>query len=325
MKKRTAVLAMGIMLIGLTGCGENTSSDGTYTIGISMEDLNTSFCLTNYRAMLDRAEELQNVEIVVSVAQGDANIQNQQIQDFIAQGVDAVVCSPIDNTAIAAVVDECQEEGVPIIMDNRAVAEGSCDPDAQVLSDNKQMAYEEMKWFIEKAKEEGKTYKCLMLIGNLGDGNAVERRDGYQQAIEEFGDGIVEIVVSVPTEWDYEVALSGLQSALAAYPEINMLVLPSDFLWEPVQTALSEIGKWAPMGEENHMVCLSFDGDDTGVQMVEDGYCEANAAQSAVGQGITCIDTAISLIDGEELSERDIKDAGLLITYENYEEVKDQL
>lgn len=324
MKKYIAGLLLAAVITS-TGIIQTVSvyAADEYTIGVAMEDLNTEFWLKNYEAMQAKAEELGNVTLVDAIAGGDANKQNQQIQDFIAKGVDAIICAPKDNAAIATVVDECNDAGIPIIMNNRPVVEGSCEPDAQVLSDNELMAYEEMKWFIEKAKEENASYKCLMLVGNLGDGNAVERRDGYQRAVDEFGEGVVEIVVSVPTEWDHEVALSGLQSALAAYPEINMLILPSDFLWEPVQTALTEIDKWAPVGEENHMVCISFDGDEVGLQMVEDGYCWANAAQSAVLQGETCIDTAIKLIQGETLEDRDIKDAGMLVTLDNDQEVQE--
>lgn len=297
----------------------------TYTIGVSMEDLNTKFWLSNYQGMKDRAAELGNVTLVEAIAGGDANLQNQQIEEFIAQGVQAVICAPKDNAAIATAVDECNEAGIPIIMDNRPVVEGSCTPDAQVLSDNEAMAYEEMKWFIQKAKDEGKSYKCLMLIGNLGDGNAVERRDGYQAAVDQFGSGIIDIVVSVPTKWDHGVALSGLQSALAAYPDIDMIILPSDFLWEPVQTALQEAGKWAKKGEEHHVACISFDGDETGIGMVADGYCSADAAQSARPQGIACVDVAIRLINGEKLENRDIKDSGMLVTSENINELKGTL
>lgn len=346
MKKILALALALVMLLGLAACAaseekpaatpEQTAADApaaeetpaaadgkTYTIGVAMEDLNTQFWLSNYQAMKDRAAELGNVTLVEAIAGGDANLQNQQILDFIAQGVDAIICAPKDNAAIATAVEECNEAGIPIIMDNRPVVEGSCEPDAQVLSDNRSMAYEEMKWFIERAKADGKSYKCLMLIGNLGDGNAVERRDGYQAAVDEFGQGVVDIVVSVPTEWDHEVALSGLQSALAAYPDIDMMILPSDFLWEPVQTALTEAGKWAKKGEENHVVCISFDGDETGKQMLADGYCWADAAQSAALQGTTCVDTAIKLADGETLDSRDVKDSGLLVTFENFDEVKD--
>ena len=343
MKKILALALALVMLLGLAACAaseekpaatpEQTAADApaaeetpaaadgkTYTIGVAMEDLNTQFWLSNYQAMKDHAAELGNVTLVEAIAGGDANLQNQQILDFIAQGVDAIICAPKDNAAIATAVEECNEAGIPIIMDNRPVVEGSCEPDAQVLSDNRSMAYEEMKWFIERAKADG---KCLMLIGNLGDGNAVERRDGYQAAVDEFGQGVVDIVVSVPTEWDHEVALSGLQSALAAYPDIDMMILPSDFLWEPVQTALTEAGKWAKKGEENHVVCISFDGDETGKQMLADGYCWADAAQSAALQGTTCVDTAIKLADGETLDSRDVKDSGLLVTFENFDEVKD--
>ena len=57
--------------------------------------------------------------------------------------------------------------------------------------------------------------------------------------------------------------------------------------------------------------------------MMADGYCWADAAQSAALQGETCVDTALSLIKGESLPSRDIKDSGLLVTCDNFEEVKD--
>ena len=256
MRKVTAVVLTIAMSLALAACGGKAEDTVTteesgkteeaenYTIGVAVDTLDTQFWIANYQAIKDRAEELGNITLVEAIASADANVQNQQIEDFIAQDVDAVICMASDGAAIAAAVDECNEAGIPIIMNNRPVVEGTADPDAQVLSDNKQMAYEEMKWFIEKSKEEGKSYKCLMLVGNLGDGNAVERRDGYQAAVDEFGEGVVEIVLSVPTEWDHEVALAGLQSGLASNPDIDMMILPSDFLWEPVQTALTEVGKW---------------------------------------------------------------------------------
>ena len=297
---------------------EESAGGDNYTIGVAIDTLDTQFWMANYQAIKDRAAELGNVTLVESIASADANVQNTQIQDFIAQEVDAIICMANDGAAIATAIDECNEAGIPIVMNNRPVVEGTADPDAQVLSDN-----EEMKWFIEKSKEENKSYKCLMLIGDLGDGNAVERRDGYQKAVDEFGEGVVDIVLSVPTEWDHEVALAGLQSGLASNSDIDMMILPSDFLWEPVQTALTEVGKWAPIGEDNHVACISFDGDETGKQMMADGYCWADAAQSAALQGETCVDTAISLIKGESLPSRDIKDSGLLVTCDNFEEVKD--
>ena len=52
--------------------------------------------MANYQAIKDRAAELGNITLVEAIASADANVQNQQIQDFIAQGVDAVICMAND-------------------------------------------------------------------------------------------------------------------------------------------------------------------------------------------------------------------------------------
>ena len=52
-------------------------------------------------------------------------------------------------------------------------------PALSLLSDNAAMAKSALQWFVDKAKKEGKTYKAILLVGNLADENAVERRKGH--------------------------------------------------------------------------------------------------------------------------------------------------
>jgi ABC-type sugar transport system substrate-binding protein len=300
------------------------ASDGNYTIGISMDDLNTEFWKANLEGMRSRAAE-KNVTLVEVVANGDANKQNEQISDLIAQGVDAIICAANDGSAIGAAIGESKAAGIPFIMDNRPV-QGDIKPDAQILSDSFQMSYDEMVWFIEHAKENNLKFEnAVMLIGDLGDENAIHRYEGYSKAIED-NPGFVNIAVEIPTEWSHEVALAGLQNALQANPNIDLIILPSDFLWTPVQSALEQVGKWAPIGEENHVAAISFDGDANGMQMMKDGYNWAVAAQAAVATGETCIDQAIYFIEGgEPLEDIDVIDPGIICTLDNFDEVKEDV
>lgn len=298
------------------------SSGGSYKIGLSMDDLNTEFWLANVKAVRERCEEL-GYELVEVVANGDANKQNEQVSDLIAQGCQAIIIAPNDGAAISSAVDECNAAGVPVIMNNRPTT-GDAIPSVQVLSDNETMAYDSMEWFIGYCNENDLIYdNTLMLIGNLSDENAVQRYDGYMKAIED-NPGPVTVVAEINTEWDHAVALAGLQNALKSNPDIDLIVMPSDFLWTPVQSALEEVGKWAPIGEENSVPCLSFDGDVNGMQMMYDGYCYVDAAQAAVGTGIKAVDWATYFIEGgEPLDEVTELDPGVICTIENFEEVRE--
>ena len=141
-----------------------SASAATYTVGLSMDDLNTEFWQGNYKAIYEKAAEL-DVEIVEAIAGGDANTQNEQIADMIAKGVKVIIIAPKDSSAIEAAIQECQDAGVKTIMDNRNTA-GNVAADAAVLSDNEQMAYDEMTWLINYAKAQNVTFdNAIMLIG----------------------------------------------------------------------------------------------------------------------------------------------------------------
>lgn len=314
----TLVLALVLVLSFST-----VASAATYKVGLSMADLNTEFWQGNYKAIYETAAEL-DVEIIEVIADDDANVQNEQISQLIAKGCQAIICAAVDSVAIDAAIQECIDAGVFIIMDNRPTT-GETVPSAQILSDNSQMAYDEMKWLINYCKTNDiKFENAIMLIGDLGDENAIHRRDGFKKAIEE-DPGYVNVVIDVPTEWNHEVALAGLQNALQAYPNCDLIITPSDFLFTPIQSALEQIGKWAKRGEENHVAIISFDGDVNGMQMLKDGYNWANAAQGAVEQGQMCVKAAVALINGETLETTDTIDPGIIATFENLDEVAESV
>jgi len=316
------ILTLAVVLAMILTVVVVPASAATYKVGLSMDDLNTEFWKGNYDAMYDKAKEM-DVEIVEVIAGGDANKQNEQISDLIAKGCKVIIIAAVDSASIISAIDECAEAGVKTIMDNRPCPDGT--PDATIVADNEQMAYDEMTWLINYAKEKGITFdNAVMLIGDLGDENAIHRRDGFKKAIEE-NPGVVNVAVEVPTEWDQEVALAGLQNALQANPDIDLIITPSDFLWTPIQSALEQAGKWAKIGEDNHVAVISFDGDVNGMQMMKDGYNWANAAQGAVEEGYMCIENAVKYLNGEEVAESEMIDPGIICNLENFDDVKESV
>lgn len=295
----------------------------TYKIGFAICHMNSGFIIANVDAVRARAAELGNVELLEMVANNDADVQNQQISDMISNGCDAIIINAYDSEAIVTAINKCQSAGIPVIMDNRP-ASADATPDATVVADNKAMAYQIMKWFIEKAQADGKTYTCALMMGDLGDQNAVERTEGYHQALDETP-GVVNVVAEIPTEWDLEVALAGLQNALQANPDINMIVVPSDGFWSAIQSALEQANKWAPIGSDNHVAVISFDGDIDGMQAMKDGYSWGDAAQDAVWEGKTCVDLAVKLASGEKLDNSIVLDTGIICNLSNFDETKESV
>lgn len=297
---------------------EPPKADKKVVIGLSMDSLESAFWVANHKAIQAKAKEL-GVDLVEMMAEGDPNKQNQQIENLIAQGVSAIICAPKDGGAIVAAVKKCHEAKIPIIMDNRPV-QGDVQPELQVLSDNYTMAKQALQWFVDKAKKDGKKYKAMLLVGNLGDENAVERKKGHKE-IADANKDIIDVVAEVPTEWNHEVALKGMQNAFQAHPEINLVITPSDFLFPPIKSVLEQNKKWAKIGEPNHMPIVSFDGDENGCKYLKEGYNWVDAAQAADKTGFICVEWAVKMAKGEKPSEKVMRDPGIILNIDNMKEV----
>jgi ABC-type sugar transport system substrate-binding protein len=315
--------SLALVLCGLVGAvlsvpSANRAADKKLKIGVSMDSLEAAFWVANEKAMKAEAAKL-GVDYVLVIAEGDANKQNQQVENLIAQGANALVIAPKDGAAIVAAVKKAKGAGVPVVMNNRPV-QGETLPDLQVLSDNYVMAKQALQWFVDKAKSQKKTYNALLLIGNLGDENAIERKKGHSEVIA-ANKGIIKVVAEVPSEWKHEVALAGMQNAFQAHPEIDLIITPSDFLFPPIKSVLEQLGRWKKIGEKGHVAIVSFDGDENGMQYMKDGYDWVDAAQAADKTGVTCIDWAVKLAKGQKPPSNVMRDPGVIVTTDNLKTV----
>ena len=99
------------------------------------------------------------------------------------------------------------------------------------------------------------------MIGDLGDVNAIQRRDGFFDVVDKNKD-IIEVVARISTEWNADKAFAGLTNAIQANPDINFLVTSSDFMHPQIEQVLKTADKWHKRGEDGHVLFGGFDGDE---------------------------------------------------------------
>jgi len=175
---------------------------------------------------------------------------------------------------------------------------------------------------IAQAKTVGKK-KAMVLLGDLGDINAVGRRDGFEAAVKE-APGIIEVVARVPTEWNQEKAQAGVVNALQANPDISFIFTSSDFLFPSIISALKSAGKYHRLGEPGHVLLGGFDGDATAYQMLKDGYLDATGVQDVYFEARQSVAAIVDLRAGKQLPEL-IRDPGFVIHQGNLTEKSPQM
>lgn len=286
------------------------------TIGVAFEILQTEYWVASFEAMKDEMNK-RGITMLEAIAEGDANRQLEQIQSFIARRVDGIIVVPKDAKTVIPMIRAANRAGIPIVLYNRP-----CDrTDARavaVVADNYKIARATVEYMAQQAKKIGGKHKAMILIGDLGDINAVGRRDGFDDALRAFSDTI-EVVSRVPTEWNQEKALAGVTNGLQANPDIDFIFTSSDFLFPSIVSALKTAGKYRKIGEEGHVVLGGFDGDATAYQMLVEGYLDADGVQDVYFESSAAVQAVLDLKSGKEVPDR-ILDEGFVIHQANLRE-----
>ena len=153
-KKVTAMAMASCMILSMTACGgskpaettaaateaatteaakeaETTAAEvkeaagGDFSdkkVGISIYKFDDNF-MTLYRTELERylTEELgfKKENITIQDGKGDQAEQTNQIQNFIASGVDVMILNLVQASSAPQVTDMCKDAGIPVVYINR--------------------------------------------------------------------------------------------------------------------------------------------------------------------------------------------------------------
>jgi ABC-type sugar transport system substrate-binding protein len=248
-------------------------------IGYSMDALENDIwrsVATMFEADMQALGEKLGREVTVQmlVADGDVGRQNAQIRDLIGLQPDVIFIAPKDSKAIVSSIAAAQEAGIPVVTHIRDSDPASeTRPEAFLGIDARHQGYSTAMALFEIMKADGVDLRVINVMGDLGDENAVLRSEGLYLAAKEVGATVLQ---DVPTGWDPDRALSGLSAALQAHPDATGVFVASDHLIQGVKTALERAGRWAPRGEAAHMYLGSQDVFPIAIQMIADGYIDAN-------------------------------------------------
>src|ERR1700744_1889970 len=111
------------MLIALAAATILSSAAHAEKIGVSMAVFDDNFLTVLRNGMTDYAKTLPGVSLQVEDAKNDVSKQLSQIQNFIANKVDAIVVNPVDTPATEAMTKIAADAGVPLVYVNREPAD----------------------------------------------------------------------------------------------------------------------------------------------------------------------------------------------------------
>jgi ABC-type sugar transport system substrate-binding protein len=252
-------------------------AEGPRTIALMFDAFDSDFWITGNSILKAKAAE-NGWKTLETISNRDQNKQNDQVKAMVERKVDGIIFIPTDNNAAIPAIRTANSANIPIIFFNRPPAPND-NKYVAIQADNRKIMQITVQSLIDIAKKQGGKYKACLLMGDLGDNNAVQRRDGALDILDQNKD-IVELVARVATEWNSDKTFAGLTNAIQAHPEINFLISPSDSQDAIIEQVLKSASKWHKTGEEGHVLFSGFDGDQNGYNLLSTKYMDVNGVQN---------------------------------------------
>lgn len=286
MKKRFLVVT-ALMAGALTAAPLSAGAEEIGSVGFSISTLNNPFFVSMADGAEAKAEEL-GVDLTIVDAGNDTAKQTSDIEDLITKGIKVLIVNPEDSAAVAPVVNDAIEAGIKIIAVDRSV--DGAEVDCYIGTDNVIAGETAGAYFAEKM---GDGAKIAILEGIPGASSAIERNQGFLNAVEDK----LDIVTSQTANYDRAEGLTVTENILQANPDIVGILSANDEMALGAIEAVEAAGK-VP-GED--ILITGFDAGDDAVAAVEAGKMLFTVEQGTVEMGETAVESALKMMQGEEV------------------------
>jgi inositol transport system substrate-binding protein len=291
MNKYTLTLLAALLAATFTGCKQksNPAADNRITIGISYQNLQNEFIINIQDAVRAEAGKL-NVNLVEADGQGNAENQISQVQNFIAQGVNAIILNPYDKEGSAPAVDLAVKAHIPIVVVNALVSNLE-KADAYVGSEDAEAGRIAAQRIMDVLHGKG---SIAVIHGPNGHSAEVQRSDGIREVLAKYPDA--KIVVEQTANWDRAQALNLMENWLASGRQIDAVIAQND------EMALGALKAIEAAGKQNQIAVIGIDAIPDALKAVAGGKMVGTVFQDAKGQGTLAVDLAAQLVQGKKVS-----------------------
>jgi ribose transport system substrate-binding protein len=274
------------------------------TVGVALANFDLNFVsILRTQMMKELAKEKMTGQF--EDAKGDVAIQVQQVENFINQGVDAIILNPVDTQAVKPMMEAASRAKIPLIFVNRKPEVPLGANMAYVGSDSALGGKMEMEALAKKMNYKG---NVAILMGALSAEEARQRTKATEEVIAKYKD--MKVVEKQSAKWMRNEAVDVTSGWLLNGDKIDAIAANNDEMAIGAIMALQQAGN-------KEVLVAGIDGTPDALQFVKSGKLALTIFQDAAGQGIGAVQTAKKMLAGEKV-EGTIWIPYQTVTPENY-------
>lgn len=275
MKRKLHLIIYVAIIVLLTGCAQQSRK---YVIGVSQcsEDI----WRDKLNDELKMGEYLNDSLIVKLASSNDDNmLQNKQVNQFIDEGVDLLIISPNQLSAISKAVERAYDKGIPVILYDRKT--NSDKYTAFIGCDNYTIGKSMGTFIAQQLQGKG---RIVEISGLEGSSPALERHRGFMDAIKPYPG--LQVVASEGGNWKEEGGIQAMKRILKQTQDFDYVFAHNDRLAWGAYVAARQ------MGVKRNYKYTGVDGMATeggGLELVRDGIFEASYLYPTKGDEVIAL------------------------------------
>jgi inositol transport system substrate-binding protein len=257
-------------------------------LGLAMANQDTFLSIMS-SALIAHAKKV-GASVQMEVAQDDVGKQLSQIQNFIAQKVDAIIINPVDTDATPRMTKMVTDAKIPLVYVNRKPVDFDKLPSgvAVVASDERVSGTLETQEVCRVLKGKG---NIVVLMGELSNEAARTRTKDIEEVIATKDCNGIKILDKREGKWSRTQGQDIVTNWLSSGLKFDAVVSNNDEMAIGAINALKAAKKWTP-----DFMVAGIDATPDALASMKAGDLKVTVFQNGAGQGTGAVDTAIKMI-----------------------------
>ena len=275
-----------IALVALMAMPFMATAQKKLKFGVTIEKFNDVFMRYALDQLTDEAQK-NGIDVVTGDAKGDPNEQLKIVENFITQGVDAILIHVVDQTIAPTITKECLAANIPLVYFNRK-------PDDSALSAGKVVAVaspEVVAGNLEAefvAKKLGGKGNVAILMGTMGTAPQIGRTQGTKDTLAKYPG--MKVVREQTANFARPDGLSVTEDWLNSDVKIDAIIANND------EMALGAVLALEAKNMKNKVIVTGVDATSDALKFIADKRLDMTVFQNGAAQGRGAVQTAIKLI-----------------------------
>ena len=284
-------VALALTLITAALGFASPASAKALKMGVTIEDFNDVFMRYALDQLTDEAKK-NGIEVVAADGKRDPNEQIKQIENFITQGVDAIMIHVIDQSIAPRISKLCLEAKIPLVYFNRK-------PDDSALTAGKVVAVaspEVVAGNLEAefvAKKLGGKGNVAILMGSMGSAPQIGRTQGTKDVIAKYPG--MKVVREQTANFARPDAVTVVENWLASGIQIDAIICNND------EMAIGAVQVLTEKKMKDKVLVTGVDATSDALKFIAEKRLDMTVFQNGGAQGRGAVQTALKLIKGENV------------------------